>query len=59
MGKRILPLFQPDLPGEAEATLADITEAKRLGWTSKTDIRTGLLRAIDFIQSEKLKGKIR
>jgi UDP-glucose 4-epimerase len=52
------PLRQVDLPGEAETTLADITEAKKLGWQPKTDIRTGLKNAIGYIKSEMAKGNI-
>jgi len=52
LGKRIDPIFKPDHPGEAEITLADITEAKKLGWKPKTDIKTGLIKAIAYIKSE-------
>lgn len=43
------PIYKDDLPGEAETTLADITKAKKLGWSPKTDIETGLERMIDYI----------
>ena len=56
--KRMDPIFKPDLPGEAEITLADIREAKKLGWEPKTDIRTGLRKAIEYIQSEMAAGRI-
>jgi len=46
------PQKMADLPGEAEITLADITEAKKLGWFPKTDIRQGILNAITYIKSE-------
>ncbi len=52
LGKRIEPISKPDLPGEAEVTLADITEAKKLGWRPKTDIKTGLIKAMEYIKSE-------
>jgi UDP-glucose 4-epimerase len=52
LGKRIPPICKPDLPGEAEITLADITEAKKLGWEPKTDIKTGLIKAIEYIKRE-------
>jgi len=58
IGKRIDPIFKPDLPGEAEITLADITEAKKLGWKPKTDIKTGLVKVIEYIKSEIAGGKI-
>lgn len=58
LGKRIPPLFEPDLPGEAQVTLADIGEAARLGWKPKTDIRTGLSRAVEYIKAEMAAGHI-
>jgi nucleoside-diphosphate-sugar epimerase len=58
LGIRIEPIFLPDLPGEAQQTLADITEAKKLGWAPKTDIKTGLVRAIEFIKNEIALGRI-
>jgi len=54
----IEPKRMSDLPGEAQITLADITEAKKLGWAPKTDIQTGLVNAIKYIKSEMGKGKI-
>ena len=58
LGKKIEPIFKPDLPGEAEVTLADITEARKLGWEPKTDIKTGLLKAVEYIKSEIAAGRI-
>ena len=57
LGKRIEPVFKPDFPGEAEVTLADITEAKKLGWKPKTDIKTGLMNAIEYIKNEIAAGR--
>ena len=54
----IPPVRKPDLPGEAETTLADITAARKLGWVPKTDLRTGLGNAIAYIKSEIKKGNI-
>jgi nucleoside-diphosphate-sugar epimerase len=54
----IKPLHKPDLPGEAFANLADITEARKLGWEPKTDLATGLGKSIEFIQREIGLGKI-
>jgi UDP-glucose 4-epimerase len=59
MDVRIRPLHKPDLPGEAEQTLADITNARRLGWQPKTAITDGLQDMIDFIRNEFKKGNIR
>jgi len=58
LGKRIDPIFKPDLAGEAEITLADITEAKKLGWKPKTDIKTGIVKAIEYIKNEIAAGRI-
>jgi len=54
----ISPVRKPDLPGEAQTTLADITEAGSLGWEPKTDIRMGLQHAIAYIKSEMAKGNV-
>jgi UDP-glucose 4-epimerase len=54
----IQPVYKNDLAEEAQVTLADITEAKRLGWTPKTDLKEGLLHSIRFIQSELQQGNI-
>ncbi|MCX5829804.1 MAG: NAD-dependent epimerase/dehydratase family protein [Deltaproteobacteria bacterium] len=58
LGIHIPPVRNPDLPGEAETTLADITAARKLGWVPKTDIETGLRNAIAYIKSEIEKGNI-
>jgi nucleoside-diphosphate-sugar epimerase len=58
LGVRLEPEFKPDLPGEAQMTLADITKASALGWKPKTDLETGLLRAIDYIKSEMAAERI-
>lgn len=42
------PLYQPDLPGEANETLADITAAKKLGWEPKVDLKQGLHSFVDY-----------
>jgi len=58
LGIRIEPVFQPDLPGEAEATLADISRARSLGWEPKIDLRTGLMKEIEYIKSEIKRGHL-
>lgn len=55
---RIDPVFQPDLPGEADTTCADIRAARELGWEPKTDLRAGLRKAIDYIRGEFAAGRI-
>jgi UDP-glucose 4-epimerase len=58
LGTRREPIFKPDLPGEAQETLADIGEARKLGWEPKTDLRMGLQKAIAYIQEEMRLGRI-
>jgi UDP-glucose 4-epimerase len=58
LGIHIPPIQKPDLPGEAELTLADIGQARSLGWKPKTDIRAGLMEAIEYIKSEIEKGHV-
>jgi UDP-glucose 4-epimerase len=58
LGVRIEPEFKPDLPGEAQMTLADISKASALGWKPKTDLETGLIHAVDYIKSEMAAGRI-
>jgi nucleoside-diphosphate-sugar epimerase len=51
LGSTIEPEHRPDLPGEAQANLADITAARALGWEPKVDLREGLRRSIDYIRN--------
>lgn len=55
---KISPVFEPDLPGEAQETLADITQAKLLGWIPKTDIKIGLKEIIKYIKNELKSGRV-
>lgn len=59
LGIKISPIHKVDLPGEASVTLADITEAKKLGWEPQADIVTGLKNMIEYIKKEIETGKIR
>lgn len=52
------PIYQPDLPWEAQITLADTAEAASLGWKPKVDIREGLRRSVAYIQENVLKAKV-
>jgi UDP-glucose 4-epimerase len=58
LGTHIEPNFEPDLPGEAQETLADISEAKSVGWEPRMDLPTGLRNAISYIKGEMEKGRI-
>ena len=54
----IKPKYKSDLPGEAFANLADISEAAKTGWKPKIDINKGLETSIRFIKNEINKGSI-
>ena len=54
----IRPIYKPDQPGEAFANLADISEAKRLGWEPTTDLITGLKASVEFIKKEMEAGRV-
>lgn len=51
------PIYKQDQPGEAFANLADITEAKNLGWEPKTNLMAGLEASIEFIRKEIAGGR--
>jgi len=48
------PIFMDDLPGEAEITLADITDARKLGWRPHVGLREGIERSIEYIREKVL-----
>ena len=50
LGTSIQPEFRPDLPGEAQANLADISAARALGWEPRIDLHEGLARSIEYIE---------
>ena len=50
LGTTIQPEFRPDLPGEAQANLADISAARALGWEPRIDLHEGLARSIEYIE---------
>ena len=50
----IQPQYKPDLPGEAQVTLGDITSARELGWEPRVDIHEGLRRTIQYIRERVL-----
>lgn len=52
------PIYKPDLPGEAQITLADLTASKSLSWKPQVDLSEGLIRTIDYLKSKVHQGKI-
>lgn len=52
------PIYKPELPGEAQITLADLTAAKTLGWKPRVEISYGLSRTIEYLQSRVMKAKV-
>jgi UDP-glucose 4-epimerase len=59
LGTSIEPIHAPDQPGEAEATLADIEQARALGWEPVVGLREGLEQSIRYIRDEVLPGVVR
>lgn len=51
------PIYKPDLPGEAQMTLADTTEAEKLGWKPKIGIHEGLKRSISYVKQRILNDR--
>lgn len=44
------PEYRADLPGEAEATLADISRERALGWEPRVGIEEGIVRSIEYLR---------
>lgn len=49
------PMYKDDLPGEAQLTLADIENERRLGWQPRIGLREGLERSIASIERNVLR----
>jgi len=59
LGSDLEPIVKPQFPGDAPTeTLADITDAKQLGWEPKTSLDDGLVTMVEFIKAEMAKGRI-
>jgi UDP-glucose 4-epimerase len=56
VGSTLEPRYAPDLPGEAQETLADIGAARSVGWEPEVELAEGLGRSIGYIRSEVLGG---
>ncbi len=52
------PVYKPDLPGEAQITLADITESRGLGWEPKVGITEGLRLSVEYIREKVLNERM-
>ena len=60
LGATPAPVYKPRMPGDPPvATLADVSEAKKLGWFPKTSLEDGLRAMIAYIKEEMRKGNIR
>jgi len=49
------PEYRDDLPGEAEITLADISNERQLGWTPRVGLRDGIERSIAYVKESVLR----
>ena len=54
MGSGVAPQHEPDLPGEAQANLADISKAKSLGWAPTIGLEAGIRSMIDHLRGSGL-----
>jgi UDP-glucose 4-epimerase len=52
------PIYKDDLPGEADVTLADITNERKLGWEPRVPLLEGIERSIAYVK-EKILGESR
>ena len=58
LGTRVKPVFKPPIETDSKKSIADITEAKKLGWRPKTDLDKGLLDMVEYIRQEMKKNSI-
>ncbi len=54
----IKPIFKPELPAEAERTLADISETVKTGWTPKIEIGEGVRSFIEYTRKRLEEKKV-
>jgi nucleoside-diphosphate-sugar epimerase len=60
LGTDLAPIKKPRMDGDpAVATLADNTEAKKLGWSPKVSLEDGLRSMVPYIKREMEKGNIK
>jgi UDP-glucose 4-epimerase len=56
LNSNVEPLQIEELAGEADSTLADITNERALGWEPRVDLRAGLKRMIQHILENNVAG---
>lgn len=60
LGVNPTPILKPRMPGDpAVQTLADVSDAKELGWIPKTSLEEGLTAMVVYIRAEIAKGNIK
>ncbi len=52
LGSDLEPVHEPDLPAEAQETLADISAARSVGWEPLIELGEGLDRSIRYIRDQ-------
>ena len=51
MGKDLKPVYEPPLPGDIRHSLADVSKARKIGYTPKYDLEAGLKQTIESVKS--------
>jgi len=54
----VKPRYMPEVDGEAQANLADISQALSVGWRPRIELKEGLKGMIEYIQAEIAAGNI-
>jgi UDP-glucose 4-epimerase len=54
LGTGLRPVYQDDLAGEAETTLADVGPAQELSWKPRVPVGEGIERSIAYIKEHVL-----
>jgi nucleoside-diphosphate-sugar epimerase len=54
LGTPAEPEYLPDLQGEAQLTLADVSAARSLGWKPRVRLREGLQKSIGYIREHAI-----
>ena len=51
MEKDLQPVYEPPLPGDIEHSLADISKAKKMGYSPEFSLEIGLKETIESVKS--------